>query len=396
MMVGQALSQGLIFVSLPFITRYFSPEEVGLWSVLQSIAVLAWSFASLRSDISIIQAKDEEEVDRIYAVGTTVLLLTLIPVVVGAYWWLPAHFSSLGAIVMLAMYVVGFGQNQLIQSKLLKKGAFDRLIVVRLVSVLLTYPLAVLSGFLNVALVCGVWLPILWIKEKVRTRTFWHPKAVAWYFSRFRGNAIFSTLHTWFSTLSDQFFLLLVGAYFAPAYAAAFFIASRFCTAPISLMVGSIGQYNLKKYQSDMDAGTFSIRQPITHWLTWLPVSLVYYGLIGWLGKDGAQVLLGDSWGVAGEMAIWLALPNFLIFLTSPTSCGFSIVQKQQYTLWLSIGPVLRLLFSWAAMHYWHDPVFAVAVYAVTEFLYTFVFNGTMLWAIHSTTCTSSLSRPGT
>ena len=58
--------------------------------------------------------------------------------------------------------------------------------------------------------------------------TFWHPKAVAWYFSRFRGNAIFSTLHTWFSTLSDQFFLLLVGAYFAPAYTAAFLLLPVF------------------------------------------------------------------------------------------------------------------------------------------------------------------------
>ena len=389
LVVAQAFSQLIMLASLPVITRTFAPGEVGLWSVLQSVAGFVWAYSVLRADLSVVQATDAAAAQKVYAAGSVSQLLFSLPLFPILWWLFPQQFDHWWAFFWVWVYVTGFNQNLLFQAVLLRGGAWNALSFVRITAALLTFPFAVVSGWLVPCLLAGVWLPMVWSKSVFPPFSLWRWESVRWYVQHFRKNALFGTLHTTFEALAAQMLIVLTGAYLSPFHAAAFFLAMRICSAPVSLLSGSVGQYNLRLFQREMEVGRFSVWHPVRHWLRWLPLSVLYYGFVWYWGERGAVWLFGAEWALAGQMAVWLILPFSLTFLTSPTSNAFAVIGRQEYMLMLSSGTLARFFITWAAVDYTRDPLIMAAVYAITGLLYTFAFNGVLLWAIHKT-CTSS------
>lgn len=394
LLIAQGFSQALVLVSLPFISRMFPAEAVGMWTLLQTSAVFIWAFSTLRAEVSMVQATGTKEMGQIFGAGLTahsIFLPILILLFAVIY---PSWFSGvnwMGGII----YLWGFGWNQLAQSYLLRSGQWIKLSWFRIGMAVLGGPLLVLmapvAGEVSLwfSLCLSVMVPPLFFHGG-NLKKWWSfsISELGWYLARFRKNVVFGVLQNALNMGADQLLILLVGLWISPVHAAAFFIVQRFCTAPISLVAGSVGQYNFRIFEDAYRSGTFGVKYPLAHWRKWFPLGVLYYGILALIGPKLFPLILGTEGGLAGVITPWLALPSFFIFLASPTSSGFTVVQKQEYAFYLSFGPFLRLAGAGLAVVLSGEIMTGVIVYSVLNLLYTFIYNGLMLRAIHRS-CTS-------
>ena len=363
LLASQVLAQAILFLSLPLISRIFPALEIGRWSVFQSFALFLWSFSQLKTDISLIQADTEEERRGLVFMGLTLHLL------ISSVGILVLGMTNYGArlgftdLWLLLVYLAGFGLNQMAQNYLLSKQLYSELTAIRVLTPLLSFPGSLLLMLLQVpnglmiGLLAGAWIPAI--------RPFYQNKIVqCWrqdtihniktYWNKHQKNATLGSINALVGSLSDQLLVLIIANYFKENIVAAYFMASRLCTAPISIVAASIGQYNFRLYQELHRKGQFLPKIPIAYWKKWLPVALVYYGALILFGSEIFVFVLGKDWAYAGYLASLLATPSALIFLTSPTSSAFTVIQKQEYVLALSAGTFIRLFCMMLAI--WYEP----------------------------------------
>lgn len=394
LLASQILAQAFLLLSLPLISRNFPALDIGQWSIFQSFALFLWSFSQLKTDLSLVQADTEAERQGLARTGLALhLLMTSVGIWVlsmtafgarlhGTDWWL------------LWVYLTGFGLNQMVQNYLLSKHRYGELTTIRVLTPLLSFPGSLLLLLLHVpdglmiGLLAGVWLPAIGPFYKSRIVQSWHVSKIPdlkIYWRKYQKNATLGSVNALIGSLADQLLILIIANYFKEDMVAAYFMALRFCTAPISLVSASIGQYNFRMYQDLYRKGEFLPKVPIAYWKKWFPVSLAYYGALILFGPEILGFVLGLEWTQAGHLAALLAVPSALIFLTSPTSSAFTVIQKQEYVLALSAGTFIRLLCMLLAILYDRQMETFVLVYAITGLLYTVLFNAVMLFAIHRT-----------
>ena|GEM_PF-1902686 len=393
LLASQILAQATLFLSLPLISRYFPALQIGQWSVFQSFALFLWSFSQLKTDISLVQADTEAERRGLVLMGLTLhLLISFVGVIILGMtdfgerlrftdlWW-------------LLVYLAGFGLNQMVQNYLLSKQLYGQLMSVRTLTPLLSFPGSIILHLLHVpnglmiGLLAGVWIPAIKPFYQNRIIHLWRDNSIQhlkMYWNKYRKNATLGSVNALIGSLSDQLLVLIIANYFKETVVAAYFMAFRFCTAPISIVSASIGQYNFRMYQDLYRKGQFLPKVPIDYWKKWLPISLAYYGALILFGSEIFTFVLGKDWAYAGYLASLLAAPSALIFLTSPTSSAFTVIQKQEYVLALSVGTFIRLFCMVLAILYDRRMETFVLVYAITGILYTILFNGVMLYAINA------------
>lgn len=391
LLASQIFAQAILLLSLPLISRNFPALEIGQWSVFQSFAFFLWSFSQLKADVSLIQADTEEERRDLMLIGSSLhFLVTSLGVALLGMTNFGERLSMI-ELWFLWAYLVGFGWNQMAQNYLLAKQSYGQLTTIRILTPLISFPGSLLLMLLNVpngllvGLLAGVWLPAIrpfcqgifaqqWkLAGLGSVNAYWH---------KYRKNATFGSANALMGILSDQVFILIIANYFKEDMIAAYYMASRFCTAPISLVATSIGPYNFRMYQELHRKRQFLPSVPVNYWKQWLPVSLAYYGVLILFGREIFAYTLGQDWAYAGHLAALLAVPSALTFLASPTSSAFTVIQRQEYVLAFSVGTFIRLLCMVVTILY--DPRMDtfILVYAITDILYAIVFNGAMLVAI--------------
>lgn len=393
LLASQVLAQALLFLSLPFISRGFLAVEIGQWSVFQAFALFLWSFSQLKTDLSLIQADTEAERHALVRTGLAIhLLITALGVVLLGITDFGERLQ-LTHLWFLWWYLAGFGMNLMLQNYLLSIGSYNGLISMRVLTPLLSFPGSLLlmwmqvPNALTIGLLVGVWLPAikpLYQSRVLQSWRFANVRHVKTYWRKYQKNATLGSANALIGSLADQLLVLVIANHFKEDMVAAYFMAYRFCTAPISLVSASIGQYNFRMYQELHRKGQFFPKVPLDYWKKWLPVSLAYYGTLILFGREIFGIVLGPNWTYAGYLASLLAVPSALIFLTSPTSSAFTVIQKQEYVLALSAGTLVRLLVMVMAIFYDQQLETFVLVYAVSGVAYTIIFNSVMLFAIHA------------
>ena len=91
----------------------------------------------------------------------------------------------------------------------------------------------------------------------------------------------------------------------------------------------------------------------IGYWFKWLPIALVFYGVVAIWGGPLFTVLFGDAYAMIGLWVGALALRGGVQFLSSPVSTGFYVLQQPKYpffSAFISSGIILLSVYSMA----WH------------------------------------------
>ncbi len=343
---GTAGAQVLTVLAAPLLTRLYSPEDFGLLAVYGSLLAMIGVISSLRYELAIPLPEDDAESANVAAlclilVGVSTLLSGLLVLQLGQPIAAALGVPQLEAYLwLLPVGVLLGGAYTVFNYWSIRTKRFTTIAGTRLRQALATIVIQLAAFKLGgiALLFAGV------VGQSVGTTSLGRPalanpgfSQVSWRgilraAGRYRRFPIFSTWEGLSNTAGMQLPPLLFAALFSPAAAGLYSLAHRILTLPMSLVGGAIGQVFFANAAEAHRAGQLGplvaqLHGKLAH--IGLPPTLILI----LLGPDLFAFVFGAQWRQAGEFARWMAPWLYLVFVSSPLSTIFAVMDRQKQGL---------------------------------------------------------------
>ncbi|RTL19217.1 MAG: lipopolysaccharide biosynthesis protein [Rhodocyclaceae bacterium] len=343
---GTAAAQLLAVLAAPLLTRLYSPEDFGLLAVYASLLGLTAVIASLRYELAIPLPEHDAEAANVAVlslllVGVNTLLAGILTV------FLREPISNALGVPQLAPYlwllplgVLAGGVYNVFNYWAVRTKRFSTIAGTRIAQSLTTLfiqltafklgGIALLFGQVagqsagtvrlgRTALASGGFSAVSWVGIKQVAR-------------RYQRFPIYSTWEGLANTAGLQLPPLLFAMLFGTAAAGLYSLANRVLSLPLSLIGNAIGQVFFSRAAEARRNGQLG---PL---VAQLHAKLAHIGLppavlIMLVGADLFALVFGPEWRQAGEFAQWMAPWLYLVFVSSPLSTLFAIVEEQKQGL---------------------------------------------------------------
>lgn len=379
---GTIGAQALMILASPLLTRLYTPEDFGLLAVYTSILSLFTVIASLRYELAIpLPEKDSEAAHvailSLLIVGLITAISALLILLGGDYlaqlinapdmanylWLIPAGVFAIGCYQVFNYWAIrtkNFGN--IAKTKISQSLA-------TLAVQLSGFKLGVLALMLGQTGGQAVGVMTL-ARPALKSSNFkgwhWHDlKAVA---KRYKNFPIFSTWGSFLNTASMQLPPLLFAIFFSTGVAGLYALAHRVLAMPMSLVGSAVGNVFLanaaQAYREDRLAPLFeSVYSKLVS--TIMPVMLV-------LIIDAPNLFsfaFGENWREAGELARWMAPWLAVVFIASPLSVLYEVLEKQILGMYFQgIILIVRVLAIGIGFHY-NSMILAVILFSLFSML---------------------------
>jgi O-antigen/teichoic acid export membrane protein len=343
---GTTGAQVLTILFAPLLTRLYSPEDFGLVAVYAGLLALIIVISSLCYELAIPLPEEDEEAAHVVVLSLLIVLGTTLLSALAVLFFGDAIANTLGVPVLagylwlLPVGVLLGGAYNVFNYWSVRTKAFTRIAGTRLQQALATLAIQLTAFKLG-----GVALLFAQVTgQSVGTASLTRPalakpafkqirwsgvKAVA---GRYRRFPVYSTWSGFGNTAGLQLPPLMFAAFFSPAAAGLYALANRVLTLPMSLVGSAIGQVFFSNAaeayrQGQVGPLVAQLHAKLAH--IGLPPALV----LVLIGPDLFALVFGEDWRQAGEFARWMAPWLYLVFVSSPLSALFAVMEQQKQGL---------------------------------------------------------------
>jgi O-antigen/teichoic acid export membrane protein len=185
----------------------------------------------------------------------------------------------------------------------------------------------------------------------------------------------FSTPASFLDILSYQIIIIILSVYYSEEITGSFFMSMRVVLLPSALIGAAIGQVFYKEMSDKFSNNNLTKNDFWNTWKILFLIGIIPFIIFLFYGKILFVWVLGDEWILASEMAIILVFKGFFNFLSSPTSSGFVVLNKQQYNLILtSVRITYTIILLWVSILR-NDIFFFLKWYTFFEILQMLMYN---------------------
>jgi lipopolysaccharide exporter len=384
---GSIIAQILGILLIPVITRIYSPEDFGVYQLFLSISGILIAFSCLSYQLSIMLPKEDEDAANIVAL--CFILVTLISIVSGSFFiifsdWI-AHILNtpeisyylvfLPLIVFLNGIFLGmtywltrrkrFGINATAQIV----NSFSS----KIVQIAVGLYSATSTGLIAGSIVSGIAsLAVLFKQIKndlplFRKVTLKNIRSLAIRYKRF---PLFTSWSTGANTISTQIAPLLLAYYFSPEVVGYYAIASMVVFLPMGIIGSATSQVFFQKAcdEKNRTGSVTNIVREIQPRLISIGMFPMFVLMI--MGADLFSFVLGSQWSVSGQYAAILAPWLLFVFIASPLTTIFAVLEKQTLDLTFNILILISRVVALVIGGLYGDPYVALLLYSVTGVLF--------------------------
>ena len=394
LMTGTTLAQAIPIAISPLLTRLYSPEEFGRFSVYMAVVAIASVLVTGRYELAILLPRQDRDALHIAALAmvlsaaiSAVLLLVVlffaqpIAALLGdaalAPWlyWVPASTLLLGLYQSL-----NYWSN--------RKAQYRRLAISR-TALSGVGALAQLGGGYAgagaIGLVSGqvtgqtlatvVLARLIWREDSKLIKAI-DGKRIAALARRHVDFPKFMILGQLANTASGSMPIFLLAAFFGTSIAGFYSLAERVILAPMSLIGGAIGDVYRSEAARFYNANGNCIELFGKTFIKLVFISSLIATPVIFMGPSIFSLIFGEKWREAGEVASILGIMIFFQGISSPMSQTILLAKMQVFDL---AWQVLRLLLSVASLYIGYK-VFGNYKTAILSFVISFSF----LYVLHS------------
>ncbi len=352
LMAGSVGAQLIAFTMIPIITRYYSPEMFGVFSVYYSLVAVIGSVSTLRfSNASVLPQSDEIAADlvilSISSVIASTLMVLLISIGVYAFWPDRADYIDAWFLVLVAIGVMLSGCLQSIHFWSLREKLFTRMgwsrfsesVVDRsFVLFMLVFSYASYYGLLLgrlVGLFCALSIllrggRLTGLVSKLR-QTTWKRLRIAAH--KYRNFPLYSTWAYLLTPINRALPVWMLMAYYSPVETGFFALGQRVLNVPAQLTVNALSRTFLQKCvddhnnRKDLAPNTLRLLSAVLYVV--LPTVLI----LTTFGSPLFRLIFGAEWEIAGQYVEILAPSLAIFFLYRICSVFFDVFEKQKQRL---------------------------------------------------------------
>ncbi len=350
---GNAIAQLISVLSIPLITRVYSPEDYGVFTSMLSIALILVPIASFRFNVAILLPKRDENAIAVFLLAyASVILLTMITsllVIIATNTqitpesWRPEGREQL--VLILPMVLLIAGMTQVNHYWAIKSKNYKAIALARVLETLTDRGSALVSGlfygpglaFLLVARCAGAmaaWFTLFFLVVKGdlnKIASYASLQTSIKQSKRYRSVAFFSSVSQLMDALGRNLPIIIMVFYFDAKEIGYFALAFQIVNMPMVLLGESISSVfmrhcvdkrdktdKLKKYIFILAAATLILA---------IPVGSVFFVF----GEQIFAMVFDDGWAYAGKLAAILFLAVPFMFIHRIASVLFDVLEISKY-----------------------------------------------------------------
>jgi O-antigen/teichoic acid export membrane protein len=341
---GTAGAQIIAVLAAPLLTRLYAPSDFGQLAVFTALLSTISVVATLRYDTAIPLPADGRDAAALAALGVLGALLVTAACAVPAMWYgeeIAAWLNTPGLARFLFLGPLGAlfaGLYSVLTFCAIRTREFAPLAKTRLSQSLIAVfiqlagaPLGLCALLLGQMAGQGGGALSLFLRVARPRRTLIADVGlarIAQVGRRYRAFPLFSTWSALFNTAGAQLPPVLFAALFTPAAAGMYILANRVLATPMQMLGQSIGQVFVTDAAAAHREGRLAplaadIHRRLAH--IGAPPLLVLFIA----GPELFSLVFGAQWRDAGVFARWLAPWLYLVFVTSPLTSLYSVLERQ-------------------------------------------------------------------
>lgn len=345
---GTTFAQAVSFITAPILTRLYAPEAYGILALFGSITGIIGVVACLRYEMAIILPERDDEAANLLGISLGFVLLIsllMIPII----WlvrspitqWLKA--PSLASYLWLAPLVIFIdGLSLVLNYWNTRTRHFGRLSMARVISSITATPLMLALGFAGHAtggsmigasvagqvVATSILAGQIWRTDRNVFLRYIHWQAMKEGIYRYKKFPMFDSWAGLMNAVSVQLPPLLLAGFFSATVVGFYALGNRLLSVPMSVIGGAVAQVFFQRAAEAKNAGDLPLVVRTT-FMRLMALGSFPLLLVMVIGKDIFSVVFGSQWAEAGIYAQILAPWFLFVFLGSPISTLFSILEMQ-------------------------------------------------------------------
>jgi len=362
LMTGTTIAQAIPIAISPILTRIYTPEDFGVLALFIGLTSILSIIATGRYELAIMLPKKEDYALHIAVLAMTVSLIISLIIFIIFFLFNSEITSILGNKeistwlywVPITIFIISCYQslNFLnIRKKHFKTTATSKVIQSTTISALSIFLGSV--SLKNIGLVTGQilgqFVSFLYLLRNSILYSDFNLKKVRLIklillAKRYQNFPKIVTLTGALNTSSVQVPIFVITALFSAKVVGFYSFAQRIITIPDTLIAGSIGQvfYQEVSNRASIDDKSRLFQNTLKRLLI---IASPIFAFILVFGDKIFSIIFGKEWIIAGEFAQVMSLWLYLVFVVSPLSQLYNILEKQKTFLQLNIlSFILRII----------------------------------------------------
>ncbi|MER2108134.1 MAG: oligosaccharide flippase family protein [Solibacillus sp.] len=380
-----------LFLS-PLLTRLYSPEEFGLYSLYIAIVSLLIVYATGRYEFAISTVKTQRESESLLQLVIALsfiisIILLFLVFFMGEYLVVIFGLKIRDYLYYIPLTIFSLGIMQGINYYLNKQKDFSSISKSKMIQSFSNGTSSVGFGYVGFQSQGLIWANIVGIVfaniYTMKRRDIWSVFNVRRYnFKEIYGSAIrhknyplWNSTSAFFDTLALQAPILILSKFFVDSIVGLYSLTVRVVALPITVISMAVAQVYLselseKENNGESIEGIVKKTTIILAVVGLLPVVILFI-----FGADLFGFIFGEQWREAGELARILSLAYYAKFIVSPLSMVFfvkkAIKELSKIQFIRACSTACTLIF---AATYFDSLYIVVAIYSIHEIIFYLVY----------------------
>lgn len=382
LMSGTLAAQAVMLLSIPLITRLYTPSEFGLYALFLSVINIFGNISSLKYDQAIMLPKRQKDAQALLFISLIItLIITLMSFIFILIFdnFIKQYFNNNNIIYLIPLGILLVGLVQIFNAyssrnqfyKTMSKVRFYNAVNMSLVQVCTKY-FASFNGLVLGKLFSDLFSTIYFIRYHWEKNTlqikYISKRRIKYNIDKHHHFPKFQSLTVFFNSISQNMPILLLGHFYSNEVAGFYALTMRVLQAPIGLIGGStreIFYQKASKLYSNRE-NFFELHFKTT--ITLLKLFIVPTVIIFLFGEEIYSFIFGLKWIEAGKYSEILIFWILFTFINSPSIVSFSILnlqKKQMYIEILSVG--LRFGSIFIGYYYFNSEMISILMFTLTN-----------------------------
>jgi O-antigen/teichoic acid export membrane protein len=382
------IAGGITMLTLPIITQIFSVSDLGKYQMLLSIIMIFGVVASLKFETAMVLPKDNEMSGLLFQLSIFVLILFTVTIAFINYFFYETLMESFNGKVLskismlIPIGIFFYGLLEIIKYGLIRMKKFNDYAKVQLYKVVITQSSAIGVGlfyphFISLFgsyLIGFIIVSILFFKKSFHSVTHLTAKSIKYLVVQYKKFPIINSSMVFINTLSNELPVFFLGKFFSLEMVGFYMLANKMAVLPMNLLGTSVTKVYLQKASDSYNHSPRQLsvvyKKTVKRLVT---IGFIPFLCLGIFAPIMTKFIFGSEWYFSGVIMQILALSMFLRFTTSPISSTFTILNKQEIALFLTI---ISLILRFGAMYMFRNNIESV-MWALTAStgLYYLVYN---------------------
>lgn len=384
---GSIIAQSLAILLIPVITRLYSPEDFGIFQLFISISSIIATIACFSYQLSIMLPKKDEESANI--VVLCILLITITSTIVGLISFIfanqiaeflnSASLSNYLILIPVAVLLNGlFNVMNYWLSRRVRFGVIAGARVSNTVSNKLVQIGTTTGGVSPFGLILGTiagytianLLMFHSLKKDLIIFKQISIKRMGKLALKYKKFPMYTSWSTVANTISVQVPSFMLAFFYSTTVVGYYSLANQAVNLPMGLIGGAIGQVFFQKVSEEKNKTGDVKNIVIEVYKRLISIGVFPMLILIILGEELFSYIFGSDWAASGTYAKILMPWMFLVFIASPLSTLYSVLEKQNIGLWFNLVLLVSRIGALYIGAMYGGPIFALIFFSVTGIIF--------------------------